>query len=131
MARNHAQLGPYSRRLARGSLDDLYDDGRSAGGRYVRALEAELVAHCGGSPTATQRHLIKDAILLRLQIDGLAEKQRTGPWTSHDTVTFSGALRNHRSVLRDLGLSPAAARAPTLAEAMAESRAARERGEAA
>src|SRR5437773_2641469 len=54
--RKRDAVGPYSRVIDRGALGAI--SGRSRAGRYLRAYEAMLVAHVGGSPTVTQRALI-------------------------------------------------------------------------
>lgn len=97
------RLGPYSRRLHRGAIGDLYD-GRSAEGRFVRDLEAQLVAHVGGRPTVTQRLLIDRLIKVRLQLDALDAKMAAGNWTSHDSRTHGGLQNAFRLCARELGV---------------------------
>jgi hypothetical protein len=128
MARNSDQIGPYSRRLQRGSLSRSVD-GRSELGRFIRALEAELVAHVGGSPTITQKLLIDRVIRLRLQLDGLDTKLTAGDWTPHDGRTYGGILNAYRLTMRELGMRAAAAPVPTLEQHLALR--ARQRSEAA
>jgi hypothetical protein len=53
-------------RGAIGSLGKL--DGRSAEGRVVRQLEAELTEHVGGSPSVAQKLLIERIIKMRWQL---------------------------------------------------------------
>ena len=84
------KVGPYSRTLRRGVIGTYTIDGRSTTGRYVRDLEAQLIAHCGGSPTITQKLLIERLVRTTLQLNAL--------------------------VLRELGLKGAAERAPSLAD---------------
>jgi hypothetical protein len=105
---DHHRVGPYSRRLHRGAIGDLVD-GRSAQGRFIRHLEAELVAHVGGSPSIAQKLLIDRIIKLRLQLDALDDKLAAGTWTPHDQRTYGALLNAHRLSLRELGLRPAAA----------------------
>lgn len=57
-----AQIGPHSRLLSRGSID-----GRSRSGRFMRAYEAQLVAHIGGRPSSTQQFLIRQLVVLALR----------------------------------------------------------------
>jgi hypothetical protein len=102
----HPRLGPYSRRLQRGAIGDLVD-GRSALGRFIRHLEAELSAHVGGAPSIAQRLLIDRVIRLHLQLDGLDAKLAGGDWTAHDGRTYGGALNAIRLCLRELGMQPA------------------------
>ena len=91
-------------------------DGRSVLGRFVRAIESELVAHVGGAPSIIQKLLIERLIRLRLQLDGLDEKLAAGDWTPHDGRTYAGILNAYRLTARELGLKPAAARPLSLAE---------------
>src|SRR5438094_9855075 len=107
------RTGPYSRRLHRGAIGDLVD-GRSAQGRFIRHLEAELTAHVGGLPSIAQKLLIDRIIRLRLQLDALDRKLASGDWTPHDARTYGGILNAHRLALREIGIRPAAKPAPTL-----------------
>jgi hypothetical protein len=119
-ARRHRKFnptGPYSRKLLNG-IRDAYN-GRSRDGRYVAALEAALVAHCGGEPlTITQRLLIERIIRLQMQLVLLDEKFAAGEtsWTAHDMRTFSGISNAFKNAIRELGFRPAKAQQPTLAE---------------
>ena len=113
--KDHRRFGPYSRRLHRGAIGDLVD-GRSTTGRFIRNLEAELIAHVGGSPTITQKLLIDRIIRLRLQLDALDEKLASGAWSGHDARTYGGILNAHRLALRELGMKPAVTKPPSLAE---------------
>lgn len=112
------RLGPYSRKLHRGAIGDAID-GRSALGRFVRSLEAELTAHVGGKPSIVQRLLIDRIIRIRLQLDALDEKLAGGNWTPHDGRTHGGLMNAYRLTMRELGIKAVADRQPTLAEALA------------
>jgi hypothetical protein len=97
-SRRQPRLGPYSRKLHRGAISELYD-GRSAEGRFIRDLEAQLVAHVGGNPSITQRLLIDRLIKIRLQLDLLDAKLAKGAeggWTPHDSRTHGGLLNAFR-----------------------------------
>jgi hypothetical protein len=59
--------GPHSRVLRRGAMGAL--DGNSREAKFVKAFEAELVRHVGGSPTAVQRALITRACRLALHLE--------------------------------------------------------------
>lgn len=115
---SHTRLGPYSRRLQRGAIGELFD-GRSAEGRFVRHLEAELVRHCGGAPSITQKLIIERIIRLRLQLDALDKKLAAGDWTPHDSRTYGGILNAYRLLARELGLKAAAEREPSVDELLA------------
>jgi hypothetical protein len=108
MTRDQKRLGPYSKRLHRGAIGDIAD-GRSATGRFIRHLEAELTAHVGGSPTITQRLTISRIIRLQLQMDAFAAKLQDGAWTTQDSRIYGALLNAHRLGLRELGLKAAAA----------------------
>lgn len=117
-AKHQPRLGPYSRRLHRGAIGESID-GRSAMGRFIRHLEAELAAHVGGQPSVTQRLLIDRMVKVRLQLDLLDGKLASGEWTPHDSRTYGGLLNAYRLTARELGMQPAAARPLTADEAMA------------
>jgi hypothetical protein len=134
--------GPYSTRLARGPVATV--DGRSAEGRYIRALEAELIATLPGPISVTDRLLIDRLIRLRLQLDALENKIEEaragrGKWTDHDIRVYSAVGNQYRLTLRELRTLPtnnqpkkrgrpsaarllvqAAAERPTLASMLAE-----------
>jgi hypothetical protein len=118
---NRGKLGPYSKRLQRGAIGNICD-GRSSLGRFIRHLEAELVAHVGGKPSITQRMMIDRLIKIRLQLDLLDEKLAKGDWTPHDCRTHGGLLNAYRLTARELGLEAAAERVPSLAEHLEQRR---------
>jgi hypothetical protein len=75
VAGKRGKIGPYSRRLRRGAIGGLAEiDGRSAEGRFIRHLEAELTAPVCGDPTIVQRLLIDHMVKIRLQPDLLDER---------------------------------------------------------
>jgi hypothetical protein len=106
------KLGPYSRTLRRGAIGTTID-GRSTIGRFCRDLEAQLIAHCGGSPSITQKLLIDRAIKVTVQLDRLDAKMLTEGWTDHDSRTHGGLINRQRLILRELG-PPAASPADLL-----------------
>ena len=115
MARNHPPLTPHSRLLARGCID-----GRSREGRFLAAARAELVAHVGGNPSATQRVTIERVSWLRLHVMLLDEKVAGGkPLTEHDRRTYCAFSNSLVRAMRELGLKGAAPRQRTLAEHLA------------
>jgi hypothetical protein len=98
-----AKLAPHSRAFHRGAIGDSID-GRSALGRLVRHLEAELTAHVGGAPNITQKLLIERIIKLRLRLDAFEAKLAEGTgWTAHDDRTYGGCQNAYRLALRELG----------------------------
>jgi hypothetical protein len=112
------KLGPHSRTLRRGVIGSSAVDGRSTIGRYLRDLEAQLIAHCGGAPSITQKLLIERAIRTTVQLNALDEKLAAsdGHWTDHDSRTHGGLINRQRLLLRELGLQPVVAPAPSLAD---------------
>jgi hypothetical protein len=100
------RLGPYSAVLRRGVIGEAID-GRSTIGRLARDLEAQLVAHVGGTPSITQRLLIERIVKIKLQLDAFDNKLASGDWTAHDQRTFNALLNAHRLACRELGLSSA------------------------
>jgi hypothetical protein len=111
------RIGPYSRTLRRGVIGTSAIDGRSTAGRYWRDLEAQLVAHCGGAPTITQKLLIERLIRTTVQLNALDEKLLAADnWTDHDARTHGGLINRQRLLLRELGLRGKDATGPSLAE---------------
>jgi hypothetical protein len=99
-------LGPHCRALRRGVIGDGID-GRSREGKFLRKCEAELIAHCGGSPSFTQRLMIRRCARAMLRLELLDGKMEDGSWTDHDARTFGGLSNNLRLCLRELGLKAA------------------------
>jgi hypothetical protein len=127
MAKNSPRPGPYSRLLRRGAIGKLAD-GRTELGRFIRDLEAQLVAHVGGRPTITQRLLIERLIKTHVQLDMLDDKLQRGDWTANDSRTYGGLLNALRLTSRELGLDAASDKPQRLADVLAEATAARVRG---
>jgi len=97
----------------------------------MRHMEAELVRHIGGSPSFVQKLLIERMVKIRMQLDLLEERLLAGgTWTPHDSRTYGGLLNAYRLTAREIGLKPAAAKGPSLAEHLAR-RAAEREGSAA
>ena len=72
-----AKVGPYSAAFTRGSVGDTID-GRSREGRFLRRVEAELVAGVGGEPTFAQSLLIRRAARIMLQLEFSTRRWRRG-----------------------------------------------------
>ena len=95
----------YSRILAGGAGGTA--NGNTREGRFVKAMERELLAQIGGEPTFTQRLLIRRVTKMMALAERLDEKLTTGDtWTPHDARTFGGLNNAIRVALRDLGLKP-------------------------
>jgi hypothetical protein len=106
-----AHFGPYSRPAALAKLD-----GRTKEARLVRETRAALTAHVGGTPSATQRALIERAVQLTLRVCAMDRKfAETGEMTEHDSRSYLAWSASLSRAMRDLGVRPAAAKAPDLA----------------
>jgi hypothetical protein len=89
---------------ARSHLDRLpMTDGRSAEARYLRRIRADLIAQCGGTPTATQFLLID-------RIAALSSRVRTmdcDPLSVHSTREYLDATATLGQLLTQLGVQAA------------------------
>jgi hypothetical protein len=108
--------GAYSRPLRRGVLGDI--DGRSREGRFLTAVQADLVQHIGGSPTIAQTLLIRRIARTMLSLEILDLKLASGNWNECDARTQGGLNNNVRLSLRELGLKGPTASRPRLADAL-------------
>lgn len=90
-------------------------DGRTKTARLIRDMRADLVAHVGGRPSATQRVLIDRAVTLAAHLDRMdAEAFANGGMSDHarrQYLAWDGSLRR---ALLALGLTGKPQRAPTL-----------------
>jgi hypothetical protein len=98
------KLGPYSRSATLAKLD-----GRTKESRLTKSLRAELIAHCGGNPSTTERILIDQAVQPRLRIammdrecidTGMSERRQV------EYLAWTGALTR---LMRNLGLKSSTA----------------------
>jgi hypothetical protein len=114
-------LSAESRVLRRGVLGDRVD-GRSREGRFLTQIERELVAQIGGSPSFTQKLLIRRLARGMLRLELLDEKQTAGKALSaHDGRSFSALSNQVRLIARELGLKAAPAeKTPDLSDILAE-----------
>jgi hypothetical protein len=104
------RLGPYSKKFDRGPIG-LAIDGRSFEGRFIRAMETELLAALHGEATIFERLLVDQAIRLKMQFDALTEKldaagTSAASWTDHDIRTLNAIGNQYRLTLRELRLRP-------------------------
>ena len=105
---NRRTVGPYCRSLERGVLGDGIN-GRSREGKFLRRVEAELVAHVGGNPSFPQTLLIRRVSRAMLRLE-LMDSKLDGPdWTDHDGRVFGGLSNSVRLMLRELGIKHAPA----------------------
>jgi hypothetical protein len=87
-------------------------DHRSREARFMRDRRAELVAHCGGAPSQTQRVMIERAVWLSLRIALLDRKQaEMGDMTEHDSKTYLAWVGSLTRLMKDLG-PPAVSNTP-------------------
>lgn len=117
MAEILSQNGHDTPRSPRRSLTLAKCDGRTREGRLARQARADLTAHVGGRPSAVQRVLIDRAVQLTLHVARLdirlAERGEMSEHAAREYLAWSNTLTR---TLRELGLRPAAERAPSLAE---------------
>jgi hypothetical protein len=95
-------------------------DGRSKEARLVRHLTAELVAHCGGNPSVTQREIIERIGQIKLRIAVMDRAfTEAGTMTPHDAAHYYAAANTLTRLLARLGLQGAPTPTPTLADYLA------------
>jgi hypothetical protein len=102
------RLRPYSRPPALAKLDH-----RTREARYMAARRAELVAHVGGNPSASQGMIIERCVWLSLHCALLDAKQTEGgAFTQHDSEVYLAWTGSLTRLLRHLGLHASAAARP-------------------
>jgi hypothetical protein len=103
--------GPYSRVLRKFALGGV--NGSSREGRFLRDLEAQLVAHIGGKPSAAERLLIGRLARVALRLELFDIKIESGKDMTVFDAKIYGALHNSfRLMLRELGLKSAPSTSP-------------------
>jgi len=92
--------------------------------RILKNTRDALIRHCGGSPSITQLQIIERCCWLTLKLSMLDGKIVAGKESAFDNDQYL-AWQGHltRNLLK-LGLQPAAAKTPTLADVLGESDAA-------
>jgi hypothetical protein len=96
------------------SLTDVAPDMRTRAGRLLKTVRAELTAHVGGNPTATQQRLIERAAILTAHLarmDTAILNGSASPDASY--VSMSSSLAR---ITATLGLDVAEVPAPTLSD---------------
>jgi hypothetical protein len=105
------KIGPHSRPHKLAVID-----GRRAEAKVMAQFRADMVAHCGGKPSATQRALIDRAAILHLRLVLMDRESIDQPVmsdrTSRHYLAFSNSLGR---LLKQLGMKGVPATAPTLA----------------
>jgi len=99
-------------------------DGRTKAARILKNTRDTLIGHCGGSPSITQLQIIERCAWLTLKLAMLDGKIAAGKDTSFDNDQYLAWQGHLTRNLVKLGLQPAAAKAPSLAEVLGASDAA-------
>jgi hypothetical protein len=119
-----SEIGPHSRPNVLAKLD-----GRRREARLMQRVREDLLRHIGGSPSAVQRALVDRVAILSLHVALFdARALKAGGLSERDSRQYLAYSNSLGRALRQLGIKGAAARGPTLQEALAEGRAERERG---
>jgi hypothetical protein len=106
--------------VRRGVLGDRVD-GRSREGRFLSQIERSLVAQVGGSPSFTQKLLIRRLARASLRLELIDERSLSGTLSDHDARSFSALSNQVRLLARELGLRAAPAeKLPDLRDIVAE-----------
>ena len=109
-------LGPYSRPKAIAQMD-----GRTREAKLLRETRADLIAHLGGTATATQRALIDRAAWLTLHVAQLDARTAEGKaMTEHDSRHYLAWSNSLTRTLSAIGLKGTARPAKTLQQHVAE-----------
>ena len=87
-------------------------DGRTRESRLMRRLRADLAAHVGGQPSATQRMLIERSVQLSLQIALMEAKPTLTDHDGRQYITWTNALTR---LMRQLGMKGAEQQPKSLA----------------
>jgi hypothetical protein len=107
--------GPYSTADAIASLDR-----RSKEYRLMAGVRAEMAAHVGGKPSATQKALIERVAWLTLHMAKIDAKAASGgSMSDHDHRHYLAWANTMARTMRTLGLDAAPQRPLSPAEAMA------------
>jgi hypothetical protein len=98
-------------------------DQRTKEARLIRETRAELMAHVGGNPSATQRALIEALVQIKLRL-ALLDRQlaQTGVQTEHDSRTYLAHANTYGRMLGRLGITDrqeAPLQTPALADYLA------------
>ena len=95
-------------------------DGRTWEAKLLREVRQDLTAHCGGTPSATQRALIDRATWLTLYVARIDRRTAEGGTMSeHDSRTYLAWSNSLARTLAKIGLKGAADRAPSLKDYLA------------
>jgi hypothetical protein len=105
------KLGPQSTSTQLHKLD-----GRTQLAKRAKCLREELVQHVGGSPSATQKALIQQAVMLQMRIDMMDSATMEGlAMNSGDDRRYLAWANSLTRLMRQLGQKSAPRPAVTLA----------------
>jgi hypothetical protein len=79
-------------------------------------MREELIRHLGGNVTPPQRAMIERAAMLQLRCAALDRKILDGSFSEYDAKTYLAFSNSLTRTLKSLGVEPAAAKTPTLAD---------------
>jgi hypothetical protein len=112
----HRRLGAYSKSGAIALLD-----GRSREFQLMKRIRADLVAHCGGAPTAVQRQLIERAVRLSLKLELLDEQMMHGAiFEDRDDNCYLAWSNGLTRTLQAIGINAQKPKARTVDEAIGQ-----------
>ena len=115
MPRKNRPIGPNSRPPALAKMD-----GRTRHAKHVAAVRTELLAHCGGKPSATQRALIDRCAMLSMHLAIIDARTVNGRgMTDHDARAYIAWSNAYARTLAKVGLRGAAPPTRTLADHIA------------
>jgi len=112
------RVGPFSRAITRGAIGASLN-GRSPEGKFLRRVEAELIAQLGHEPSFSERLLLTRAARAALRLEIFDERLAAGGEITTSEGKVYGALNTTlRMAIRELGLKggPIAPKTPTVAE---------------
>jgi hypothetical protein len=88
---------------------------RSAEGRLIRDVRADLINHVGGAPSATQRVMIERAVMLTVQLGRMdAKALADGAMSEHASREYLAWSNTLTRTMKALGIKGAADRAPSI-----------------
>jgi len=94
------EIGPYSRPETLLKLD-----GRTRYARVIKKVRADLIAHVGGKPSATQLMLIDRAALVTLHLSNMdRHMMRDDAPAERDARQYLAWANTHARIMRSLGL---------------------------
>lgn len=95
-------------------------DRRTTASKMAEAFRADLVAHVGGKPSATQAALIEQAVQIKLRLFSLdTEFGARGTQSAHDGRQYLAWSNSLSRLLRQLGLKGVAQQPPSLGDYLA------------